>query len=352
MPTPGTTAPAHCQGQVQRRALPGSIGLGHAKDAAAKPCRQQQSRHAPPGCKGARIARRKPTFDTALERRLNGELAGRARGQACKRALRAGGVELAHARRPHVWSRASPAASEAEAAYRTSSSHHTNTQVTHRGVVLVVGTRPSAAHDTVQERGGGTGRGSEESGARRTISSLPYGAVQRALPRASAPLRATRRRERVRADLRLLGSVVPSMVMQLPAAWSAWKLRIVANIARRRSLRGARDENSSSVVIGPFLYHQPTRVNTLFLLRVESSAVTLSARPGRRTAPGARAAHAGPWRTFDNFRISNSLEHLRAEERGGGDADASNPDLLVLRKLIEEARLMSDGSMSVAGDIL
>ena len=53
-----------------------------------------------------------------------------------------------------------------------------------------------------------------------------------------------------------------------------------------------------------------------------------------------------------HFRISNSLEHLRAEERGGGDADASNPDLLVLRKLIEEARLMSDGSMSVAGDIL
>ena len=120
--------------QVQRRALPGSIGLGHAKDAAAKPCRQQQSRHAPPGCKGARIARRKPTFDTALERRLNGELAGRARGQACKRTLRAGGVELANARRPHVWSRASPAASEAEAAYRTSSSHHTNTQVTHRAV--------------------------------------------------------------------------------------------------------------------------------------------------------------------------------------------------------------------------
>jgi len=37
-----------------------------------------------------------------------------------------------------------------------------------------------------------------------------------------------------------------------------------------------------------------------------------------------------------HFRISNSLEHLRAEERGGADAYASNPDLLVLRKLIEE----------------
>ena len=106
------------------------------------------------------------------------------------------------------------------------------------------------------------------------------------------------------------------------------------------------------MLLGYFL----RRTYSLFLCDSESSPLRVTQSvcrgPGRRTAPGARAAHAGPWRTFDNFRISNSLEHLRAEERGGGDADASNPDLLVLRKLIEEARLMSDGSMSVAGDIL
>ena len=36
------------------------------------------------------------------------------------------------------------------------------------------------------------------------------------------------------------------------------------------------------------------------------------------------------------FRVSNSLDHLRAEVRGSVDDWSSNPDLLVLRKLIEE----------------
>jgi hypothetical protein len=37
-----------------------------------------------------------------------------------------------------------------------------------------------------------------------------------------------------------------------------------------------------------------------------------------------------------HLRMGNSFEHLRAEARGGVDDYASNPDLLVLRKLIEE----------------
>ena len=44
------------------------------------------------------------------------------------------------------------------------------------------------------------------------------------------------------------------------------------------------------------------------------------------------------------FRVSNSLEHLRTEVKGNIDGYRSNPDLLVLRKLIAEEESMHHDS--------
>ena len=82
MPIPGTTAPAHRQGKVTRTALHCSITPAEQTNDAETPTKASTA-----GLLAQGDLRCKPTFDTALHRRLNGIHAGRARGQIRKRTL-------------------------------------------------------------------------------------------------------------------------------------------------------------------------------------------------------------------------------------------------------------------------
>ena len=143
------------------------------------------------------------------------EFYGNLRGQTCKRALRAKGVQLAHARTPREWNRASPTASEAHsgpAAVTPANTSHSQ----RRSICSWYPAPRHPRHCTRMRRGHGAGQRGVAAHRERSAPAGPAPCARtHALPRASAPCCATRRREQVRAHLRLLTA-------EASHGWDGW----------------------------------------------------------------------------------------------------------------------------------